>query len=203
MPILHVRLSLELVLFLMYFMYIEVFFMEDKEKLEGQPVIEQEQQQMDATTYIEEINKLKASSVDKAEYEKVVAQNKELAKAVRNVELKAPSNEKESEEIRDQRIKKNRDILFGGDLEGKNLNNLEYAKAVVELRKDLIAKGEPDPFLPNGIPADELSISEANKTADALEQLVNESDSVEVFNAKLQNVLVDIPLPKKRSAFGI
>ena len=138
--------------------------------------------------YIQAINDLKAKSVDKAEYDKVKADNKRLLDAIVNgatadEEPKAPVL-REPQEIRKE--------LFTSDA---SLSNLEYAQKALELRTSLISKGETDPFLPSGkqILATNEDIEAANRVASVLQECVEyaQGDNA-VFTNELQRRTIDI-----------
>lgn len=138
--------------------------------------------------YIEAINKLKASTVDKEEYERLRADNKKLLDSIVNgstaeVEPKAPA-------LRDpQEIRKE---LFNTS---SSLSNLEFAEKTLELRSVLMAKGEMDPFLPYGnqiLPTDEDIVS-ATRVADVLKECVDYAKGDNsVFTNELQRRTVDV-----------
>lgn len=141
-----------------------------------------------AQDYIQAINDLKAKSVDKAEYDKVKADNKRLLDAIVNgatadEEPKAPVL-REPQEIRKE--------LFTSDA---SLSNLEYAQKALELRTSLIAKGETDPFLPSGkqILATNEDIEAANRVASVLQECVEyaQGDNA-VFTNELQRRTIDV-----------
>lgn len=60
--------------------------------------------------------------------------------------------------------------MFSGEL-----TNLEYAQRVLDLRNELLARGEADPFLPNGhnVVIDNFSIEKANNVADVFQQCID------------------------------
>jgi len=84
----------------------------------------------DNNQYIEALNQLKANSVDKAEYDKLKAENKKLLDSIVNgTEVALPAGEKES--INDLRLK-----LINSNDEG--MSSLEYTKVALKLRERLI-----------------------------------------------------------------
>ena len=101
-----------------------------------------EQSVVDDTTvdYIDTINKLKQNTVDKAKYEELRLENKKLLDSIVNGQEIEIAKEHQARPV--QEIRK--------ELFGKEHNNLEYVKLSLELREALMAKGEPDPFLPIG-----------------------------------------------------
>lgn len=139
--------------------------------------------------YIETINKLKSTTVDRAEYDRVREDNKKLLDSIVNGSVvdqqaaKTPTM-REPQEIRTE--------LFKDDA---GLSNLEFATKALELRSSLMAKGEMDPFLPYGakiLPTEE-DIAGAQRVADVLGQCVEyaEGDN-SVFTNELQRRTVDI-----------
>lgn len=142
--------------------------------------------------YIDVIQKLKADSVDKKEYEKVLKENKQLLDTL----VSGKQEEKPAKKEETVNIDELRDNLFN-----KDNNNLEYTKKALKLRKELMEKGEVDPFLPNGtqIKPDMVDEAAADKVAKILEHCIEyaEGDS-EVFTNELQRVMVDSGPSRRR-----
>ena len=145
--------------------------------------------------YIDQIKKLKESSVSKDDYNKLKADNKKLIDALANgtqmdvVEPKVSAVEK----INELRTK-----LFG---KGNNLDNLEYCKTAVELRDALIENGEKDPFLPFGhnVVATDSDNESANRVATILKECIDYADGdSNIFTNELQRRTVDVVIPKKK-----
>ena len=70
------------------------------------------------------------------------------------------------------------------------MSNLEYWTKTLALRKAVIEKGDPDPFLPVGakISPDEDDVVKANNVADVVEECIKESEgNSDVFTALLQS----------------
>ena len=63
-------------------------------------------------------------------------------------------------------------------LADENTNNLEYAKAALELRKQVIDSGEADPFLPKSThtPVTSIDVEGAEKVATVLQECVDQCD---------------------------
>lgn len=139
--------------------------------------------------YIEAIKEIKENSVAKEEYLKLKEENKQLLKSLVNGETRQVE-EKEPVDI---------DALRN-DLFNKDLNNLEYITKSLQLRDELIARGEKDPFLPYGkniLPTDD-DIEKAEKVAGVLKECVDIADgNSDVFTNELQRRLVDPILPRK------
>jgi Ser-tRNA(Ala) deacylase AlaX len=154
---------------------------------------ENEKQQEIATTesnYIEAIQELKANSVDKTAYEKVVAENKQLLNSL----VKGETVDTQREVNID--IKALRNDLFNGEN-----TNLDYISKSLQLRNELIKRGEKDPFLPHGaqiIPTEE-DIATANRVASALQSCVDYADGdSNIFTTELQRIMVDsVPLRRR------
>ena len=118
--------------------------------------------------YLEAIQSLKQNSVDRSEYEKLKAENKKLINAVVNgqtVDVEATEQHRDVDEIRDE--------LFNHEH-----NNLDYVKLALELRSTLIAKGEPDPFLPLGaqISPTAEDVQTAEKVANIYQECIDYAD---------------------------
>ena len=146
--------------------------------------------------YIEQIKKLKESSVSKDDYNKLKADNKKLIDALANgsqLESVVDSKVSSVENINNLRSK-----LFS---KGNNLDNLEYCKAAVELRDALIENGERDPFLPFGhnVIATESDIETANRVATIMKDCIDYADGdSDIFTNELQRRTVDVMIPKKK-----
>ena len=137
--------------------------------------------------YLAAIKELKQNSVDRAEYDKLRAENKKLLDSIVNgqsVEVESVPEKKSIEELRNAYLKEDQ-------------TNLEYITNTLKLREALIAEGKPDPFLPIGeqiMPTDE-DVATANKVAQVLQECVDyaEGDSA-VFTNELQRRLVDVKI---------
>lgn len=140
--------------------------------------------------YLDEINNLKANSVSKEEYNKLLNENRNLLKSI--VEGKTQDTTVEEQPSRD--IK---DILndFNDDS-----TNLDHIKAVLELHDKRLEQGYND-FVPMGhniSPTDE-DIEDAQNVYDFLQDLVKTADgNADVFNNEYQRRVKDIPLPKRK-----
>lgn len=160
--------------------------MTDEEKL----ISETEEQVDDMTPdYLAAIKELKQNSVDRSEYDKLKAENKKLLDSIVNgQEIDLPKQE-DKPSIEELRTK-----LFSGE---SDLSNLEFVSNALELRSQLIAKGEPDPFLPvgNQISPTDQDIAAAQKVADVLQECVDyaEGDSA-VFTNELQRRTIDVKI---------
>ena len=169
--------------------------------MQNNPNLEQEQenQQEEEIDYVQAIKELKANSVPKEKYDKVVKQNKELLNSVLNgQEVKVP----QTETAEDKRKKLKELSKEMAQAQEKGMTNLEYVSKALEYRDTAISLGLQDPFLPNGpMGPTELDITSANKTAEVLKDLVDKSEG---NPTKFRNLFTDvvrddpkIPLRKK------
>lgn len=144
-----------------------------------------------AEQYIEALTEMRRNSVPKAEYQKVVDENKKLIKAMINgdeIEVENPEPEVDVDALR-------KDILT------KDMTNLEYATKVLELRNELLKRGEKDPFLPYGhnYTLEDNDVISAEKAASALQHCVDVAKgNPDIFQNELQRIMVDtVPAVKK------
>lgn len=135
--------------------------------------------------YLAAIKDLKQKSVDRSDYEKLKAENKKLLDSIVNgqtAEVESAPTYRDVSLIRDE--------LFNHEH-----NNLDYIKLALELRSTLIAKGEPDPFLPYGkqISPTRQDEETAAKVAQIYQECIDyaEGDS-EVFTNELQRRTRDV-----------
>lgn len=141
--------------------------------------------------YLDAIKDLKSNSVPRSEYEALKADNKRLLDAyVNGQRVETPEKEEKAD------IGQLRSNLFKEDV-----NNLEYWTNALKLREALIAKGEPDPFLPIGkkiTPTNE-DIEAADRVASVVKECIDyaEGDSA-VFTNELQRRTIDTAPQKKR-----
>lgn len=140
--------------------------------------------QINGVDYIDAIKKLKSNTVDKADYENLKKENEMLLESLINGEtIEKP--------VEDVDIDKLRDDLFNSES-----NNLEYIKNALQLRSELIKRGEKDPFLPYGkniVPTKD-DIETAEKVANILQECVDYADGdSSVFTTELQRVMIDTP----------
>ena len=162
--------------------------MTDEKELNTQTNVSGEVDDM-TQDYVAAIKELKQNSVDRSKYEELRAENKKLLDSIVNGQsLEAPKQEdvKSIDQLRSE--------LFNGETE---LSNLDFIKDSLELRKKLIAKGEPDPFLPVGqqIQPTDFDIQTADKVAEILQECVDYADGdSEVFTNELMRRTVDVKI---------
>ena len=135
--------------------------------------------------YVAAINELKQNSVDRSKYEELKAENKKLLNSIVNgqtVDVQKGPEYREIGVIRDE--------LFNHEH-----NNLEYVTLALELRDTLIAKGEPDPFLPIGNQVSPTAFDEetAQKVADIYRECIEYADGDSaLFTQELQRRTRDV-----------
>lgn len=146
--------------------------------------------------YLEAIKVLKQNSVDKADYEKLRAENKKLIDAVVNGQ---PGQEEQQVVVHTQEdINRLRNELFNSE---KDLNNLEYVSKAIELREALMENGQPDPFIPVGkqISPTREDIEIAEKVAQVYKECIEyaEGDS-QMFTNELMRRTKDVKIPSRK-----
>lgn len=156
-------------------------------------IIPPAEDQMNANEYAEEVKKLKANSVPKTEYDKVVAEKKVLAKALAEG-ADVPDNEKQ--EVKPDVKELRKKLLTAGET---GLSNVEYVQTALELRNALLAEGKKDPFLPLEIKrrATKEDYAGAQRVADFLQDCLDQATGEDgkpddiMFNAALQKGLAN------------
>ena len=124
---------------------------------------------VDNNQYIEALKEMRSKTVDKAEYDKLAAENKRLINDVLNgtVYDKEESNTKvDIDELRRK--------LFSTEEQ----TNLEYVTNALALRKALIESGKEDPFVPQGSKYNptQADYEKAQRVAQVLQEMVDESN---------------------------
>ena len=113
--------------------------MSEEEREQQNPDNEPE---MTANEYINQIKDLKEKTVSREEYDRIKNDNKELAKALINGTganipgITKPENKPDLDDLRKKLFTK------------KSKNDLEYFTNLLALRDGVMADGQPDPFLP-------------------------------------------------------
>lgn len=148
--------------------------------------VSQQENLEDTSQYIEALKEMKKNSVDKAAYDKLKEENKQLLDALINGGQVTQELQKGPVDIDSIRKK-----LFSGEAE---LTNLDYMKTALELREALLDQGSPDPFLPYGqniAPTDE-DIRTADRVAEAIKSCIDYANGdSEIFTNELQRIMVD------------
>lgn len=144
------------------------------------------------TDYLAAIKELKQNSVSRQDYLKLKDENKRLLQSLVNgetIENQVNNVPKLSnDELRDQ--------LFH-----KELSNLDYCKAALELRENIISEGGKDPFLPQGhnYVVQQSDIDTANKVATVMQECIDYADgNAEIFTNELMRRTNDVKVPNRR-----
>ena len=152
-----------------------------------------------ADEYAVAIKNLKANTVSKKEFEKLLEEKKTLVKALAGegpVPDEVAQKETKKPDIKELRKK----FLNAGE---NQLSNAETVQTALELRQALLDAGEPDPFLPQGIKrsANPQEIQKAQEVADGLQAMLDNATDEEgyidpdLFNAQLRkNIAEDSPV---------
>ncbi len=124
-------------------------------------------EEVNASAYIDALNKMKENMVDKTKYDKLVEDNKKLVEALANgnhFEEEEQESMEPSSEIA-KRIFKN---------SKRYRNDLEFFTDALAYRDALIEEGQVDPFLPfnHDYSPDESDVQKAQDIADALKECV-------------------------------
>lgn len=164
----------------------------ENEEIVQDSVSSQENVGDNSSNYIEAIKEMKKNTVDKAAYDKLKEENTQLLTALVNGEKVEIESKVEPIDIN-----KLRDDLFN-----KENSNLEYITKALQLRDELIARGEKDPFLPYGnkiMPTKE-DVEAANRVAEKLKECIEYADGdSDIFTTELQRIMVDsAPVIKRR-----
>ena len=153
--------------------------LEEQNNVTSQPT-----ETVDNNQYIEALNQLKANSVDKADYDKLKAENKRLLDSIVNgTEVAVSPVEKAS--IDDLRVK-----LANSSEEG--ISDLDYVTTALKLRERLIEEGQEDPFVPHGsqYSPTQVDYDRAHRVATILQDCVDEADGdSDAFLAELKKRL--------------
>lgn len=138
---------------------------------------------------VAEVNKIKESMVDKADYDKLRAERDKYAKAL--VEGTKVDVNKQSASVEDLRKK-----LFNNDSE---LSNLDYVQTALELRQAILDNGGDDIFVGRGskLTPDDNDYAKAKKVAEALQSCIDNADgNSEIFTRELMRITEDVKLPR-------
>lgn len=128
-------------------------------------------------TFLKAAEDVRKNTVSKEEYEKVKTENKKLTEFI----LEGGDETSKTSTKPEVRSKAELQKVLANE----ETNNLEYTKAALELRQQLIDEGKRDPFLPNSsqIPTTSIDVEGAEKVAKVLQECVDESEGdPETFN---------------------
>ena len=142
--------------------------------------------------YAASIKKIREGMVDRAEYDKLRRENKQLLNALTNGETLDEESPAAPVDIK----------ALSKELIGGKLNNLDYVKKSLDLRDAIIEQGGRDPFLPYGDHVDITSemLEKADNVARVFRECVDFADGDSaIFTAELQRRTVDAsPYSRRR-----
>ena len=146
-------------------------------------VVTQSNNEVEAN-YLEQIRQLKENTVSKDLYDKAIAENKKLlsdyVNGTMNVENKEVEVTLEQARLAYQK---------------PGMDNLEQAKATLQLREKMMENGLGDPFLANGVDPTVQDITDAQKVADFLQSCIDTAQgNAAVFQAEFYRGLQDTPM---------
>ena len=132
--------------------------------------------------YVEQIKKLKATTVSKEVFEKLTAENKKLLEAlVDGKEIEAGNTAEALTKADYVKVLNNPDV-----------SNLEYCKAALGVRNLVLAEKGIDVFMPNGASATAEDQEKAQAVADAIQECIDYADGDSaLFTQELQRKTVD------------
>jgi len=124
---------------------------------------------VDNNQYIEALKEMREKTVDKAEYDKLAAENKRLINDVLNGAVYDKEEVKTEESIEELRHK-----VFSTEEQ----TNLDYITNVLKLRDALIESGKEDPFVPQGSKYNptQADYEKAERVAKVLQEMVDTSN---------------------------
>lgn len=153
---------------------------------EKNPVTTETNPETDNTAYIEALAEMRRTTVSRDDYTRLQEENKKLLKSLINGET-IEATETEGPSIADLR----KDLYGSGH---ENLSDLEGWTKTLQLREQLIANGERDPFLPNAksyVPNAE-DVEAANRVAKLVKECIEYADGDNsVFVNELNRIMVD------------
>ena len=146
----------------------------------------------DNVDYVAAIKELRENTVSKERHQKLQEENRKLIRALTNGETIdiEPKVKVDVDALRKE--------LYGKDAD---LTNLDYVTKTLQLRDELIARGERDPFLPVGTKVSDTAemYQKAQNVADVLRECVDFADGDSgIFTAELQRRTRDI-MPMRRA----
>lgn len=155
-----------------------------------------ESAELNANDYLAKLTEIRETMIDRAEYDRIKADNKKLINALANGETVAGAPASAADNA--ERINDLRKKLFNRDAQ---LSNLEYAETALQLRDLIIDDGGPDIFLPRGheVLATNADMEAATRVADVLRYCVEYADgNSDIFTDELQRRMIDSkPLTKR------
>ena len=172
-------------------------FAEDQNPADPTPADPLAPEESTVKKYLDALEEQKRNSVSKEDYEALKKENQELFNAVLNGGSLQSGSPKADEK---PDIKQLREDLYGGKVQ---LNNLEYAKKTLELRKALMDEGEIDPFVPVGqnITPDANDFEAAERVASIIQECIDTSEGdsgvfTNLLQLKTAEAMPRVAMPK-------
>lgn len=150
-----------------------------------------------APSPLEQLEALRANTVDKAEYERVVAERNQMFQSLAT-QPRATTTEAPKVDAA-KRMSELRTSLYGEDCQ---LSNLDYWKNTLELRQLILDQGGRDPFLPYGKDnaIDDDDIKTVNRVVTGVQSCIDYADGdSDIFTNELQRITVDTPVARMAS----
>lgn len=142
--------------------------------------------------YINTINDLRANTVSRQDYDRIVRENRQLLNSITNgttPEVAKPKEKKDLNKLRE-------------DIVSYDGTNLGYIERVLEYRNEMIEQGYDDPFIPKGhkVSANAMDVEAANRVAECFQHCVDYANGDnQLFTAELQRITRDTaPRPVRR-----
>lgn len=146
-----------------------------------------ESPETDASVYIDAIKKLKATTVSKEKYDKLMEEHREVVDSLTNGTYETVH----TEEVAKPDINEVRNAVFG-----ENLSNLEFWKNSLELRRQVLETTGEDVFMPKGhnYQPTEHDAETAEKVASVVQECIDyaNGDSA-LFTQELQRRTIETP----------
>lgn len=143
--------------------------------------------------YLQAIKDLKENTVSRESYMKLKAENKRLISSL--VEGNSENGQAQQPKVDIGQLRKD---LFNRDA---NHTDLDYISKALQLRSELLERGDKDPFLPWGkqITPTKADEDAAERVAQGLQECVDYADGdPAVFKSELMRILNDTPAIKRR-----
>lgn len=156
----------------------------DNDNGNGQEVVVTQPNNEVEANYLEQIKQLKENTVSKEMYDKVVAENKKMLSDYINgtMNVDNPEVEVTLEQAR---------LAY----QQPGMNNLDQAKATLQLRDKMMENGLGDPFLANGVDPTVQDITDAQQVADFLQSCIDTAKgNPAVFQNEFYRGLQETPM---------
>lgn len=141
-----------------------------------------------ADAYIEELSALRANSVEKSEYERILAENAKLANALASgIRVEEPEPE----------VKVNIPELRKTLLTKQYKNDMEYFKDMKTLRDAILEQEGVDPFVNSSSSNLSAETLRAERVSDLIDYALEESDGDPVKFSAVFNSKIQLPVGKK------